>query len=276
MSDKDVLDRVEDVIIYALEGRTARIREGVPTETIRAKGKIIRQGFDASDLFKFQPMYPSSMYVPGLESDDDRLFTTSSEYLAAHPADTLKDGAEVAFVYEGGLKWVGLRRTNKSKDFFALGDACAWYEIHFRYIFLNGASSYLKRVIAFTESGKQAPVKTRAGNVLVCTPSEMAAAFIPVSVIEDAHRAQTMLATVSDASEIKFAVPLDDYMGMFSGRNAPMQNGRRKAIIHWVASHLRKRRDKDPVKVKKHTRGVDQIEIDGLKISILPNDGRAA
>lgn len=271
MSETEVLDRVEDVIIYALEGRAAKNHDCVPTETIRMRGEA-RQGFDVSSLLKFQPMYPNSMYVPSLECDNDRLYATSSEYLVRHPADTLKDGAEVAFIYKGGLKWIGLRRTSKPKNLYELGGACAWYEAHFRYIFLNGASSYLKRVIAFSETGNQCPVKTRIGNVLVCSRSEMEYFFVPVSVIEDTHRAQTMLATVSDAAEIKFSVPLDDYKQMFSSRNAPMQNGRRKAIIHWVASHLRKRRDKDPVRVKKHVRGVDRIEIDGLKISISPND----
>ena len=65
-------------------------------------------------------------------------------------------------------------------------------------------------------------------------------------------------------------VPIDDYKAIFLDRDAPFLNGKKRAIIHWVSDHLRRYRSGKISKIGKHTRGVDDIVIDGLSINIKP------
>ena len=98
------------------------------------------------------------------------------------------------------------------------------------------------------------------------------AVSVAASMIEDSHRSNTMLAAVKDATEIKFPVPLDDYKDVFADRDGPMNGARRKAIVHWVARHLRNSIRGKEHSVKRHTRGVQEFTIDGLRIRLTPND----
>ena len=92
------------------------------------------------------------------------------------------------------------------------------------------------------------------------------------SLIEDAQRTGIMLASVKEEREIKFPIPIADYKEVFLDRNGPfLGSGKKKAIIHWVSSHLRKRKNDDNVLVRKHIRGVQSFLIDGISIVISPS-----
>ena len=81
-----------------------------------------------------------------------------------------------------------------------------------------------------------------------------------------------MLASVKEEREIKFPIPIADYKEVFLDRNGPfLGSGKKKAIIHWVSSHLRKRKNDDNVLVRKHIRGVQSFLIDGISIVISPS-----
>lgn len=232
---------------------------------------------DVGGVLGFESFSPSSAFAAnfGGERDDERIYTTSHEYLAAHPADIIKDNAEIMFFLEdiAAIRWIGLKRTKPKKTVYAMnGKASVWYEMHVRQECANGLSLYHQRMVPISADGRSLMAKSTIGGAVVCSKQESLFLTLAASIIEDNLRAKTMLARIKEDTEIKFAVPLDDYKEMFIGRSAPMQNGRRRAIIHWVASHLRKKKDGDSTKVKKHMRGVDEIEIDGLKISITPND----
>lgn len=47
------------------------------------------------------------------------------------------------------------------------------------------------------------------------------------------------------------------------------KNGRRKHILHWVASHIRNYKTKK-VKISGHTRGIERFTLDGFNITIAP------
>lgn len=273
MSNIEALDAAERMIIFALEGSKPYAKNVVVGGGFKDKKRGMScVQLDAGELLNFSEMSPSSMYAPALEIGADRLFTTDKSFLTRHPADIIGERNEIAFLHNDTMKWIGMRRMLSNKNIYALRSVCCWYEFHYRCVLPSGLSNYFRRVVAFTDAGDVSPVMTRNGNIVVCSSDEARSAIVLASVIEDAHRAKTMLATVADEGEIKFAVPLDDYKSMFIGRHAPMKNGRRMSIIHWVASHLRRKKDGDSTRVKKHVRGVDKIEIDGLKISITPND----
>jgi hypothetical protein len=91
------------------------------------------------------------------------------------------------------------------------------------------------------------------------------------SIIEDANRSGAMLATVKDAREIMFPVPIADYKKVFADREGPKIGDRRKAIVHWVARHLRKSTRGNECVVNKHLRGVQEFSVDGLLVRLTPN-----
>ena len=142
--------------------------------------------------------------------------------------------------------------------------------MHTRFVTGNGVGEYIKRVVPIDKNGKTLLAQAQGHNV--CAPNkEGEMLIICASVIEDAHRANTMLAAVKDATEIKFPVPLDDYKYVFANRDGPMNGTRRKSIIHWVARHLRHSTLGNEFAVKKHTRGVQEFAIDRLRIRLTPN-----
>ena len=268
-----VFDSCEDMILLAMGGKQYENGDIVHSEIKDGRGGVMVSK-DVGSLLSIPDMNPSSMYAFALTEDSDRIFSTSKDDLLQHPADILGESSEVAAIYGGAMKWVGVRRIEKPPmGIYSLRPASCWYEYHFKMFFYNGTNTYHKRIIAFTSKGDVAAVMSRNCNVPVCAiNTEGSYATLMASIIEDSHRARTMLASVQDNTELKFAVPLDDYKEMFLGRDSPLKNGRKKAIIHWVASHLRKKPDGCKSSVKKHIRGVSDIVIDGLKISITPND----
>lgn len=275
MNAPQVIENCEDIILFALEGG-AGYRVGIPQcpeiNDKRREQNLIQ--YDLGDNLRFGEMVPESMYAFAMHDDADRIYATSKDYLVKHPADIIGDRAETACIYDGAMKWVGMKRIiGTPKYVYTPCKAVCWYEYHFRMIFRNSKSAYFKRIYAFDDCGNSIPIFEKVANRPISRGApEEGFPILVASIVEDMHRSGTMLAMVRDAREIKFAVPLDDYKGMFIGRDAPMRNGRRRSIIHWVASHLRKKKDGESSKVKKHVRGVDEIEIDGLKISITPND----
>lgn len=224
---------------------------------------------DAGKLLQFDNMYPESSFTFDLSGD--RVFTWSSEWLKDHPADTLGDKCEVICLDGNSLKWLGARRLVKApRKIIPLGKPACWYEMHFRKVLPNGAQLYHKRVIPVDGKGNVLSAKMY-GN-WICSGKDADSFIIMASMVEDARRANTMLASVKDATEIKFPVAIDAYKEVFSIRDAPMVNGRRKAIIHWVSKHLRASTRGKSHDVNKHTRGVKDIVIDGIRINIEPND----
>lgn len=267
----DVADKIETLILLALD---ANKNEHDDFELSNERGKNTSteklSSVDAGALLHFDGMRPNSAFTFDL-ADRDRLFTSSPEYLKGHVSDVLGDECEVIMMCEERLKWIGVRKFTKApRNIVALGKPSHWYELHYRVVCENGAQSYQKRAIPINEKGVVLPAKLKGH--WMCQAGEADSFVIMASIVEDARRASTMLASVKDATEIKFPVALDAYKEVFSIRDAPMANGRRKAIIHWVSKHLRASTRGGLHDVRKHTRGVKDIVIDGLRINIEPND----
>lgn len=234
------------------------------------KSDLKRVEYDTGHFIKIDPMLPSSSYTFDA-TDPERIFACHPEYLMNHPSDIVGNSAEIIMLDACGvLKWYGFRRTRKPKEIVCIEKADQWVEFHCRRTFETGSSDYTKRLIPLNKNG--VPLTAFFQKSKVCDPMiEGLSLITSCSVIEDAHRSNAMLASVKDATEIKFPVPLNDYKQLFSERDGPYSSGRRKSIIHWVASHLRKKTDGGASVVSKHTRGIQEFVIDGLKIRIEPN-----
>lgn len=265
-----LIDDLETMILLSLDAN----HEGVVLVVSRrdkASGSI-EELHDQGELLHFDHMLPNSSYTVDM-SDGERIYGATKDLLMAHPADVLGDESEVMLLDKGTLKWRGFRRLRKPpRGVACLGIATHWYEMHMRFVSANGSGEYYKRVVPLSRTGAPLLAKVQGHNV--CTPRlEGEMLVLCASVIEDAHRANTMLASVKDATEIRFPVPLDDYKAVFAGRDGPIKDGRRKAIVHWVAHHLRHSTRGKEHAVKKHTRGVEEFMIDGIRVRLTPNDG---
>lgn len=228
---------------------------------------------DQGELLRIDSMKPRSAFTFDISGDDDRLFSTSPDYLMAHPAEIIGEQAESILLHDGWLKWTGLRRLSKPpRGVVALGKVTHWYENHFRHIHTTGRGAYFKRVVPLDRNGRPLPAKIN-GHWICAPESDGVSLILTASIIEDAHRSGSMLATVSDATEIRFPVALDAYKELFALRDAPMVGNRRKAILHWVCRHIRASNRGKLHAVKQHTRGVDEFVIDGLRVRLEPNDG---
>lgn len=263
----NVTDQLETLILMALDANHAQPEKVVEFQTQDG----VRELYDQGQLLPGDEMRPSSAYT--CDMGGDRLFATTADYLVTHPAEVLGQEAEVAMLGDGVFKWRGFRRLPRApKGVACLGRASHWYEMHVRFVAGNGGGQYFRRVVPLDRNGKVLPATVQSH--VVCSPKlEGEILVLCASVIEDAHRANTMLAAVRDATEIKFPVPLDDYKEVFANREGPMAGSRRKAIIHWVSQHLRHSNRGREFAVKRHTRGVQEFDIDGLHIRLTPNGG---
>ena len=65
---------------------------------------------------------------------------------------------------------------------------------------------------------------------------------LAASIMEDAHRSGVFTATVKDHCAITVPVPDGEHLDVFKLRDGPLIPGsqRKRAILHWVARHIRR------------------------------------
>jgi hypothetical protein len=258
----DVLDNVESLLAYLICAQSKNINE----DTYNPKKDVVGL-FDAASELRFDPMKPNIVYT--LDStDDERLFSESYSDLLHTPQDLFGKQAEVAYLSEDHVKWSGYRKIHKRpKNIWVGAPGADLYEWHFRVVYLNGAESYQRTVVAFNKHGKPVPVVIVGSNGSG-TMSNNKAAVIAASVIEDIHRPNALKATVKEDTSIIFPVPIGEHKEIFALREAPLTpTGRRKAILHWVKKHTRKTKHTS-ADVKQHWKGTREIVIDGLQIKL--------
>ncbi|OBU84422.1 hypothetical protein [Chromobacterium subtsugae] len=269
----EVTDQLETLILLALDAN----HKSAATKQfpVRNGNGDVLELRDQGTLLRFDEMLPNSAYTFDM-TDDERIYATTPELLMAHPADIIGNEVELMMLSGGALKWYGFRRLRQAPRGVAyVGKPSHWYEMHGRTVLSSGMGDYMKRVVALDKNGRPLPAKIQGH--AICTPSvEGEFAIIVASLVEDAHRSGSMLATVKDATEIKFPIPLNAYQDVFFLRDGPMAGSRRKAILHWVAQHLRRSPRGTEHEVKRHVRGAQEFVIDGLRVRLTPNDTEAA
>lgn len=267
---EQVTDQLETMILMALDANHENAFQSGNVLRSKQDGSAV-QIVDQGKLLRIDEMRPVSSYT-GDMLVDDRIVTWKPDLLLQHPAEILGDECEIMMMSGSDLRWFGFQKLRSApKGVTYLGKPTHWYAMHFRQVTPNGLGDYRKRVIPFDKNGN--PLVALVQKNIVCSPTtEGACAVVCASIKEDSHRKNTMLAHVKDATEIKFAVPIDDYKSIFSSREGPYSGNRRKSILHWVKNHLRKSSIGNEVEVKKHLRGIQEFTIDGLKIKISPND----
>ena len=259
----------EPLIILALDANLEHSSKEKRTIHDKTRG-VFLDIEDQGQLLKLPSMKPVSAYT--FDAVDDRIYTPDPCLLMKKPWEILGERAEVMTLFFDALKWFGFERMKSTpKNISVSGKVEVCYALHVRLITPRGVEQYYQRIIPFGKNGKPLPAKIQ-GN-WVCSPKQEGEnAILCASLIEDAQRPNAMLATVSDATEIKFPVPMGDYKALFSDRAGPLlKSGKRKAILHWVSEHLRQSVTGTEHQVTEHARGIDKFIFDGLRVGIALN-----
>lgn len=269
MSDQQpevVLDHAETLLAHLI----CADNDDAKNNVTGAKRGVSLEEVDAGAILRFDVMRPKLAYTFDM-LDEDRLFTADHKQLISSAPDVLGDESEVAILKEGGyVQWSGYRRVKKvPRGIWVGGKIGALYEVHWRQIYQTGKSSYFRRMAAVAPDGR--PLQC----LIVGSRNPGArdlSLILAASIIEDAHRSGCFTTTVQDSAGVAFPVPYGAQTELFKLRDAPLNHsGRRKAILHWVARHIRRRGGKQ-TEVSSHTRGVHEIVMDGFRIHLDPND----
>lgn len=266
------LDQLETMLIMALDLK-------LDDKSINATGRDARGSkIDTGDLLQFDNMTPNVAYTFDLCDEEDandeyaREYSSSPSLLLNHPTDIIGRQNEIIMfdTEHGMLQWIGARKLpRRPKGIATTGKADMFYELHYREISLNGCEIYNKRIIALRKNGR--PVTAFIKNSPISMTEDIYSFFIMCSMIEDTHRSNAMTATLKEHTSVKFSVPLNDYQRIFSDRDGPFKSGKKRAILHWVAKHLRQSVKGKTHTVKQHTKGISNFKLDGLEINIAPN-----
>lgn len=269
----DVTDNLETMLLLLMDGKHGTIKcdDGTHMDmSKRGNAKKMNEfvDYDITERVRCDDMTPNSIFTADMT--ESRLLAITPDYLMAHPADIIGDELEAALFCDDVIKWQGYRKCKAPpRRVAALGRIAAWYEHHYRVIRPDGTGTYQKRFVPLSRSGHA--VIAKMDGLIMCNPAEATLNMCGVcSIAEDSARTNTMLASIADAVEVKFPVPLDAYKDVFALRDAPMTpSGRRRAIVHWVAGHIRRSTNGNDHKVARHTRGVEEFTIDGLRVRLL-------
>ena len=269
-SQENVLDTVETLLLMTLEATHSQYIRDVPVG--RSKERTI-MNFDQGKLLQIDEMKPASAFTCEI-GNAERDFTSDPALLMTHPGEILGDESEVMVMYgDGHIMWRGFRRLNRPpKGLAIIGKYSHLYEVHVRKVEQDGGGLYMRRIVPLDRHGNA--LAAALNGLTICNPrNDGGTLTLSASIIEDALRAGTMLASVAERNEIKFPIALDAYQEAFALRDAPLTpSGRKKAIVHWVSKHLRRSREGRAHEVRRHTRGLEQFVIDGFTVRLSPND----
>lgn len=280
MSDFNIdnqYDPIEETILIALHSRTKSI---VKTPALKAGNGQKWHALDFSTFTTKTPMFPQHMYTTLIDEDNTdhyRLFTTGFENLVCDPIKLLGPRSETVILGEDGeIKWTGMVPMKPPRGVVALtNQKVSWFAHHYRQIGRDLVEQY-QRVPIPIAGGRMPDVKFLGwpsdGGKWIEEYREKVA--LHLSLIEDAIRANAVLATVEEHAKLSFAVSDDAYKDFFAMRdgfrNTP--TGRRNPILHWCATHLRKSQGKQS-SVIGHERGSETISHGNMTLLLSRNRG---
>jgi hypothetical protein len=278
---------MEDMIIRLLEAKLTRGAEWTDLGNAapyhlknRSDGRMVET--DIGVLLQAEPMVPHRAHTFDA-TDPDRMIAINHELLMAHPADILGAEAEAAMIYGNTLKWLGFRRLKERPKRVACGEMGkhTYYELHFRTFTdvydrsdntLDTVTTSSTRVAAFNKSGACIPVFYN-GRHQLCGKGEIMSSIMCCSLIEDSKRVDSYLVELQDAVTLLFPVGVEAAFDLFAMREAPLTpSGRRRALAHWVSSHMRHVSVEKSTPVREHYRGVREFTMDGINVTITPNN----
>jgi hypothetical protein len=228
---------------------------------------------DAGKKLGFRQMRPRQTFT--VDQTASRDFAITPDYLLRKPQETIGKECELAMFSPDGqaVNWFGFRKLQKRpRGVWVERLGCDLYEVHHRKISATGHSTYGCGVAALDRAGRPAAAAIegyKTGNPL----QDSIVAIMCASVVEDAHRIDAFTARIASESAIIFPIKAGEHLEAFALRDGPLAaSGRRKALLHWVSSHVRRKPNGGDTNVSKHTRGACNFTVEGLSVSISENE----
>lgn len=270
-NNEKALDEVETMLLFAIDSSPSIDMRWYPLGKLKIETSAIKK-------FKFPDRAPNKFFTFDV-CDKDRIYTRDYRLLLNHPSEIINDGIETMILNTDNntMTWTGTFPTRKpNRDFIAIGKADKWYEAHTLTGSANkGWNSYIKGYAAIDKNGKPLIIKA-LGNFANIPNHMLDDSLVPIlqcSIAEDAGRANSFKATVSEHASVIFPIGIDGYKDFFALREAPRNTPTKRLnpILHWVKKHLRQSKDQGSIEVKKYLRGTETVTIGGLTATISPN-----
>lgn len=271
-------DPIEDMILIALHSKTKETRKEKDLDG-GISGKWV-----ACDFSSYTPkkaLFPKDMFTTLIDEDKTenyRLFTSDMNQLVCDPIKLLGARSETMIMSMDGkdIRWTCMVPMPAPRGIVAITNhKVQWYAKHFRLINRDFTEVYERFPIPIA-GGRIPDVKLlgwqQSSKAVMEEQREKVA--LHLSLIEDAIRPNSVLATVEEHAKLRFAVSNDAYKDFFAMRdgfrNTP--TGRRNPILHWCASHLRKSQN-GPSTVIGHERGYETMTHGNMTLSLSRNTG---
>ena len=271
------MEQTEDLIEHMLA--LALCADAAPTNDNHHLGDITMGSWEARCMrtmtSELPRRTPTQAYAHCRSLEGERMVATTHKLLLAHPAELIGSGVEVMHLADACVDWTRLEPMQRlPRNVAAVGRAHYWAAMHMRRIAANGMQCYFSTLVPFSREG--APLAAQWRGAWVCKPTNVGMdAIVTCSMVEDAQRPNAMLASVRDGVELTFPVGEDAYLEAFALRDAPTTAlGRRRALLHWVAKHVRTTR-RGRGEVKRHMRGVAEFDIGGYRVRLWSADSGA-
>lgn len=200
------------------------------------------------------------------------LVSASEEDLITDPTKVWNGEFDFCLLTEDGkTKWMKYQTFKELPKRYICQPSKPFYPTlcHFREysesgrIYLKSWCAYKKGILHPAHSDFKALRRTSGNDV----KGDSASYILATSLIEQACSAWTIEISLNERSVIVpgYEEDIKELADVREGPKTPSE--RRKAILHWVTTHIRKTKKKT-VNVSAHTRGIESFDIDDFQIQI--------
>lgn len=283
-STDKIIDAVETAVIYILGAE----------ESVTAGYDHARQGdtkvtsFGAEKYLRASAPRSPWCFMSGVGDADERIVSANPRLLREPFVDLIGKFSEALIMSPGRARWVGCERMSKRprrilappgvREFYCLTQIDMDAALHGKsQAACLGVTSRGDVVACPAEQeGFRSTYQVNRGAMPWLDTVNMAVVF--ASMIDDFTLADRWKVSFSADRSMSFSTTADGAREAFAFRDAPLSPaGRRKAILHWVRAHGRKKQDGGVAEVPKHLRGITEFTAGGVDIRIeSPTKERAA
>ena len=283
-STDKIIDAVETAVIYILgaeESATAgyeHARRGDTKITTFGAEKYLRASTPKSPW----------CFMSGIGDSDERIVSPNQRLLREPFPELIGRFSEALIMSPGWARWVGCERLNKRpkrilappgvRAFYCLTqiemDAALRGKSHAACVGVTDTGAVV--ACPAEQEGFRSTYQLNRGSRPWDDTVNMAVVF--ASMIDDFTLADRWKVSFSADRAMSFSTTAEGAREAFAFRDAPLSPaGRRKAILHWVRAHGRKKQDGGVAEVPKHLRGITEFTAGGVDIRIeSPTKERAA
>jgi hypothetical protein len=274
-STDKIIDAVDTAVIYILgaeESTTSRNER-------RRIGEYEVTEFGADKYLRASTPKSPWCFMSGIGDADERLVSTNPRLLREPFTELIGGFSEALLMSPGGARWIGCEHLRKRpkriltipgvREFYCITQIDMDVALRGKsYAACVGVTSNGQIVACPAEQeGFKNTYQVNRGKMPWRDTVDMAVAF--ASMIDDFTLADRWKVSFSADRAMSFSTTAEGAREAFAFRDAPLSPaGRRKAILHWVRAHGRKKQGGGIAEVPKHLRGITEFTAGGVDIRI--------